>query len=132
MVRFSDLAYIFNYVFPPTLEAFSVLKSFSLRLCRAPSGRFKGVPFVPVLACAVDLFPHTNHCEAIMVFERADPALWRVQYGHLSAPEKQSASIEKESSDNQETEAPAEAEDSTNVDEEVAQQNETGDDGAAE
>eukprot|EP00002_Diphylleia_rotans_P022855 TRINITY_DN448_c0_g1_i4.p1 TRINITY_DN448_c0_g1~~TRINITY_DN448_c0_g1_i4.p1 ORF type:complete len:514 (-),score=106.65 TRINITY_DN448_c0_g1_i4:204-1745(-) len=104
----------------------------ALELCRAPSGRFKGVPFVPVLACAVDLFPHTNHCEAIMVFERADPALWRVQYGHLSAPEKQSASIEKESSDNQETEAPAEAEDSTNVDEEVAQQNETGDDGAAE
>jgi tRNA (uracil-5-)-methyltransferase len=27
-------------------------------------------PFRPVKAMAVDLFPHTNHCEAVMLFER--------------------------------------------------------------
>jgi tRNA (uracil-5-)-methyltransferase len=26
--------------------------------------------FVPVKAMAVDLFPHTNHCEAVMLLER--------------------------------------------------------------
>jgi tRNA/tmRNA/rRNA uracil-C5-methylase (TrmA/RlmC/RlmD family) len=30
-------------------------------------------PFHPVKAMAVDLFPHTKHCEAVMLFERAGP-----------------------------------------------------------
>lgn len=27
-------------------------------------------PYHPVKACAVDLFPHTKHCEMVMLFER--------------------------------------------------------------
>ena len=27
-------------------------------------------PFRPVKAMAVDLFPHSKHCEAVMLFER--------------------------------------------------------------
>ena len=29
-----------------------------------------GRPFAPVWACAVDIFPHTPHCELVAVFER--------------------------------------------------------------
>lgn len=32
----------------------------------------KGLPFRPVAAAAVDLFPHTEHCEMIMLFERIE------------------------------------------------------------
>lgn len=39
-------------------------------LCRAPSNRVKGSPFRPVKAIAVDLFPHTMHCELLFFFER--------------------------------------------------------------
>ncbi|XP_030647425.1 tRNA (uracil-5-)-methyltransferase homolog A [Chanos chanos] len=41
-------------------------------LCRAPSNRVRGAPFRPVKAMAVDLFPQTMHCEAILLFERVD------------------------------------------------------------
>ncbi|CAI5797336.1 tRNA (uracil-5-)-methyltransferase homolog A [Podarcis lilfordi] len=41
-----------------------------LDLCRAPSNRVKGSPFRPVKAIAVDLFPHTMHCELLFFFER--------------------------------------------------------------
>ena len=40
------------------------------RLCKAQSKRLKKNPFVPVKAIAVDLFPHTMHCELVMLFER--------------------------------------------------------------
>jgi tRNA (uracil-5-)-methyltransferase len=29
-----------------------------------------GTPFVPVKALAVDMFPHTEHCEVVILFER--------------------------------------------------------------
>ncbi|XP_061458313.1 tRNA (uracil-5-)-methyltransferase homolog A [Rhineura floridana] len=41
-----------------------------LDLCRAPSNRVKGSCFRPVKAMAVDLFPHTMHCELLFFFER--------------------------------------------------------------
>ncbi|XP_061115501.1 tRNA (uracil-5-)-methyltransferase homolog A [Conger conger] len=41
-------------------------------LCRAPSNRVRGAPFRPVKAMAVDLFPQTMHCEALLLFERVD------------------------------------------------------------
>ncbi|XP_066509668.1 tRNA (uracil-5-)-methyltransferase homolog A-like [Hoplias malabaricus] len=41
-------------------------------LCRAPSNRVRGSAFRPVRAMAVDLFPQTMHCEAILLFERVD------------------------------------------------------------
>lgn len=41
-------------------------------LCRAPSNRVKGVPFRPVKAVAVDLFPQTPHCEMLILFERVE------------------------------------------------------------
>lgn len=30
----------------------------------------KGLPFRPVKAIPVDMFPHTNHCELVVLFER--------------------------------------------------------------
>ncbi|KAI2596739.1 tRNA methyltransferase 2 homolog A, partial [Homo sapiens] len=43
-----------------------------LLLCRAPSNRVKGIPFRPVKAVAVDLFPQTPHCEMLILFERVE------------------------------------------------------------
>jgi tRNA (uracil-5-)-methyltransferase len=28
-------------------------------------------PFTPIISKSVDLFPHTNHCEMIVLFERS-------------------------------------------------------------
>lgn len=39
-------------------------------LCRAPSGSTPGREFEPIRAVAVDLFPHTPHCELIVEFRR--------------------------------------------------------------
>ncbi|XP_037337242.2 tRNA (uracil-5-)-methyltransferase homolog A [Pungitius pungitius] len=41
-------------------------------LCRAPSNRVHGVPFRPVRAMAVDLFPQTMHVEMLLLLERVD------------------------------------------------------------
>lgn len=42
-------------------------------LTRKESKRLKGVPFRPVKAIPVDLFPQTNHCETVILFEREIP-----------------------------------------------------------
>lgn len=47
-----------------------MLLFFPCRLCRPTSNRFKGLPFRPVRAVSVDLFPHTDHCELMIEFER--------------------------------------------------------------
>lgn len=39
-------------------------------LCRPTSNRYKEDPFVPTRAYPVDLFPHTHHCELVLLFER--------------------------------------------------------------
>ena len=39
-------------------------------LCRPTSTSFQGLPFVPTRAHALDLFPHTPHCELIVLMER--------------------------------------------------------------
>lgn len=39
-------------------------------LIRPVSRRIKGEPFYPVKAIPVDLFPHTKHCELVLLFER--------------------------------------------------------------
>ncbi|GAB1607772.1 tRNA (uracil(54)-C(5))-methyltransferase homolog-B-like [Argonauta hians] len=41
-----------------------------VELCCPPSEKLPGKPFSPVRAVPVDMFPHTVHCELIMVFER--------------------------------------------------------------
>ncbi|KAI8085809.1 uncharacterized protein B0P05DRAFT_23809 [Gilbertella persicaria] len=43
------------------------------RLCRPQSNRFKGMPFKPVRAVSIDLFPHTDHCELMVEFVRMKP-----------------------------------------------------------
>jgi tRNA (uracil-5-)-methyltransferase len=37
---------------------------------QGPDGTSGGAPFRPVRAMAVDLFPHTPHCEAVLLLER--------------------------------------------------------------
>lgn len=41
-------------------------------LCRPKSKAYQGEPFVPKLAKAIDLFPHTKCCELVIVYERLD------------------------------------------------------------
>ncbi|GAB6030338.1 tRNA methyltransferase 2 [Chamberlinius hualienensis] len=41
-------------------------------LCRPESKQYHGEPFEMIKAGGVDLFPHTNHCEALMLLQR-DP-----------------------------------------------------------
>jgi len=51
---------------PKTLADNAVL------LCKPPSkATDRATPFKPVKGVAVDMFPHTNHCEMIMLFERS-------------------------------------------------------------
>lgn len=53
-------------------NAQAAMKSF-IDLCRAQSNAYAGIPFIPVKAMAVDLFPDTPHCEFILVLERYRP-----------------------------------------------------------
>ncbi|XP_018009920.1 tRNA (uracil-5-)-methyltransferase homolog A-like [Hyalella azteca] len=46
-------------------------------LARPPSKSIKGQFFVPVRAVAVDLFPHTDKFELVLLWERYDEAKWR-------------------------------------------------------
>jgi len=39
-------------------------------LCGVPTNKYVGMPFRPVVAQPVDMFPWTNHCELVMVFDR--------------------------------------------------------------
>lgn len=39
-------------------------------LCIPPSKRYRGTPFHISSASPVDMFPLTNHCEMVMVFDR--------------------------------------------------------------
>ncbi|KNC99848.1 uncharacterized protein SPPG_05222 [Spizellomyces punctatus DAOM BR117] len=39
-------------------------------LCRPTSNKYRGLPFKPIRAQPVDLFPHTKHCELILEFRR--------------------------------------------------------------
>ncbi|KAL0079720.1 S-adenosyl-L-methionine-dependent methyltransferase [Phycomyces blakesleeanus] len=41
-------------------------------LCRPQSNRFKGVPFKPTKAISIDLFPHSDHSELMIEFERIE------------------------------------------------------------
>ena len=41
-------------------------------LCRERSHRIKGLPFRPLKAIPIDLFPHTDHCEVVLLFERLE------------------------------------------------------------
>ena len=42
----------------------------AIALCRPSSNAFRGDPFVPTKLIPLDLFPHTDHCELVVVLER--------------------------------------------------------------
>lgn len=48
----------------------NVIVYVSSSLCRPVSKRVKSPPFRLVKAIPIDFFPHTQHCELIMLFER--------------------------------------------------------------
>lgn len=48
------------------------------------SNRMKGLPFRPVKAVPVDLFPHSPHCELVLVFERISSTM--AQHSPLTEP----------------------------------------------
>ncbi|RZF35815.1 hypothetical protein LSTR_LSTR006273 [Laodelphax striatellus] len=54
-------------------DAKAALKNF-VDLGRPASKTLNGDPYVPIAAVAVDMFPHTNHCELVLCFQRIDPA----------------------------------------------------------
>ncbi|XP_077977494.1 tRNA (uracil-5-)-methyltransferase homolog B-like [Glandiceps talaboti] len=39
-------------------------------LCCPPVKKLTGTPFTPIKAIPVDMFPHTDHCELVILFER--------------------------------------------------------------
>ncbi|KAG1674637.1 tRNA (uracil-5-)-methyltransferase A [Nymphon striatum] len=45
-------------------------KSNFLEFCRTTSNNYKGDPFYPTKAVCVDMFPHTPHCELVLLLER--------------------------------------------------------------
>ena len=45
----------------------------AVALCKPPSNALRNAPFYPVRAFPLDLFPHTEHCELVVLLERADP-----------------------------------------------------------
>lgn len=47
----------------------SLVKDAAL-LCTPSSKRYRGRPFKPTFAQPVDMFPFSNHCELVMVFDR--------------------------------------------------------------
>jgi tRNA (uracil-5-)-methyltransferase len=47
----------------------SLVKDAAL-LCTPASKRYRGRPFKPTFAQPVDMFPFSNHCELVMVFDR--------------------------------------------------------------
>lgn len=52
------------------------MENFTKLGCKQPKSRkakkHSAAPFVPRYAVPVDMFPHTNHTELVMLFERVD------------------------------------------------------------
>ena len=44
-------------------------------LSRPASKQYIGEPMVPIKAVAVDMFPHTKHCELVLCLERLSVAM---------------------------------------------------------
>lgn len=56
-------------------------------LCAPPSKRFKGRAFRPTFAQPVDMFPLSDHCEMVMVFDRiSDEDEFGIRKGMLNNP----------------------------------------------
>lgn len=73
----------------------SVFKNF-LDLCRPSSRTLHGRPFTPKKAVAVDLFPHTNHMELVVLFER-DPIPFLEDVTKIEQDEKMEINPENDS-----------------------------------
>lgn len=48
----------------------NIAKTNLIDLSRPKSNAFKGDPFFPTLAQPIDMFPHTSHCELVLLYER--------------------------------------------------------------
>ncbi|XP_044760010.1 tRNA (uracil-5-)-methyltransferase homolog A [Coccinella septempunctata] len=64
-------------------------------LGRPESKTLQGEPFVPVKAVPVDMFPHTKHCELVILFERFDIVRQRAEKLNLEENEKKIEMEEK-------------------------------------
>jgi len=67
-----------------------------IELARPESKQYKGEPFYPKSAVAVDMFPHTTHTELVILFEREPKtkADEKTQPGEEAAETKSEATAE--------------------------------------
>ena len=66
-------------------------------LCRPTTSKFKGLPFIPRAVKAVDLFPHTNHCEIIVELIRQEEWEWMMPETRLLNAEAPMKKVDDES-----------------------------------
>ncbi|XP_046389968.1 uncharacterized protein LOC124158743 [Ischnura elegans] len=53
-------------------DPLAAMKNF-VDLARVTSKVYHSYPLVPVIAIPVDMFPHTSHCEVVILFQRVNP-----------------------------------------------------------
>lgn len=70
-------------------------------LGRPESKTLQGEPFVPIKAVPVDMFPHTKHCELVILFERFDIVMQREEK-IKKENEEQTIKIKEEEGDEEE------------------------------
>jgi tRNA (uracil-5-)-methyltransferase len=101
------------------------------RFCQPATKQYTGLPFVPVKAAAVDMFPHTSHCEMVVLLERQLPSPNPQADAKLKGPQtKQFAHQKKQEQASSSAAATAEAIDAAKA-EPVVKTDETADGSSA-
>ncbi|KAI7871032.1 S-adenosyl-L-methionine-dependent methyltransferase [Spinellus fusiger] len=80
---------------PPSCDAKQAMANF-ISLCRPQSNRYKGLPFKPVNAVSIDLFPHSDHSELMVQFERVRPEEEEVEEVVTVIEEKEVVTVEED------------------------------------
>ncbi|XP_037814326.1 tRNA (uracil-5-)-methyltransferase homolog A [Lucilia sericata] len=76
-----------------------------IELGRPESKQYKGEPFYPVTAVAVDMFPHTTHTEMIVLFERKTPEVKDEKVENETKIEEEKVEKQEEQKDEEQKES---------------------------